>query len=149
MDINQAIAIVLFLFICLFDITNTTIGNNIFLRVPNVRIHQFCFLRIICILVSLNRTCKVSFFVKINSFSIIFFYLNRNILFTFKRNKEKIRKKRCGFVDLEFVKTCHEHVKSLLQHRLLSMFRFSIQNKQPYKRMYLAGLVFRNTYIIH
>ena len=40
MDINQAIATVLLLFICLFDITNTEIGNNIFSRVPNVRIHE-------------------------------------------------------------------------------------------------------------
>ena len=39
------------------------------------------------------------FFVKINSFS--------NIL---KENKKKLVKKNRGFVDSEFVKTCHEHV---------------------------------------
>ena len=52
----------------------------------------------------------MSFFVKINSFCNIF-DLNRKILPCFKRKQEKIREKIRGYVDSEFVETCHEHVK--------------------------------------
>ena len=37
-----------------------------------------------------------------------FFYLNGEILVCLKRK----RKKKCGFLDSQFVKTCHEHVIS-------------------------------------
>ena len=30
-----------------------------------------------------------------------------------KENRKNMVKKNCGFVDSEFVETCHEHVKSL------------------------------------
>ena len=55
---------------------------------------------------------KVSFYVKINSFCNIF-ELNRTILPCYKRKEEKNR----GFVDSEFVKTCHEHVINFLAQR--------------------------------
>ena len=51
----------------------------------------------------------MSYFVKMNSVSNIF-DLNRKILPHFKGKQEKFGEKIRGFVDSEFVKTCHEHV---------------------------------------
>ena len=59
----------------------------------------------------------MSFFVKINSFSNIF-DLNWKILPCFTRKQEKICGKIRGFVDSEFVKTCHEHVIGLFPSNL-------------------------------
>ena len=53
----------------------------------------------------------MSYFVKMNSVSNIF-DLNRKILPHFKGKQEKFGEKNRGFVDSEFVKTCHEHVTS-------------------------------------
>ena len=46
------------------------------------------------------------------------FYLKRKILPHLKRKKKDFVKKICGFIDLEFVKTCHEHVKSFFLSHL-------------------------------
>ena len=55
----------------------------------------------------------MSFIVKINSFSNIF-GLIRKILPGIKRKKKKIgEKKNRGFIDSEFVKSCHEHASML------------------------------------
>ena len=61
-------------------------------------------------------------FVKMNSFSNIF-NLNRKMLPGFKRNKKNslIRK----FGDLEFEKTCHEHVIAL--NKIKTWFIFCLK----------------------
>ena len=57
----------------------------------------------------------MSFFVKINSFSNLFFYLNRKILPCFKRKQENFVKKNRGFVDLEFIKAYHEDIIEIVK----------------------------------
>ena len=58
-------------------------------------------------LVFFKRSCKVSLFVKLNRNSVSnIFYLNRKIIPFFVKTIH-------GFIDSEFVKTCHEHVNAL------------------------------------
>ena len=55
----------------------------------------------------------MSFIVKMNSFSNIF-GLIRKILPGIQRKEKKLeRKKNRGFIDSEFVKSCHEHATIL------------------------------------
>ena len=59
----------------------------------------------------------MSFVVKINTYIVIDTYidLNEEFYLVLKENKKNFAKRFHDFVDSELVKTCHEHIRSVLK----------------------------------
>ena len=83
------------------------VARDMFSRIPNLRNPQIFFTK--NVLFSFKGAAKCLVFVKINSFSNIF-DLNRKVVPCFKWKQEKCHEKNGGFVDSEFVKTCHKQL---------------------------------------
>ena len=82
----------------MFKKVNEELAHDIFSRIPNLRIHDFFSQKMSYFFVIINSVCNI-------------FDLNRKILPCLKRKQENCVKFVCGFVDSEFVKTSHEHVR--------------------------------------
>ena len=98
-----------------------------FSRIPNLRIHEFFSQFFSCFLLKQGRI----FLLRSKMLLKLFILKNRHFPGPLRENKTFFVNKIRGFVDSEFVKTCHEHVNNLHTSWQSDSSEPSLQSESP------------------